>query len=312
MELKQFKIAVLPLRDKLLSYARKLTDDHSDAEDAVQEVMLKLWNLRPKLDEYHSIEALAMTMTHHTCMDILRGKHPDNLSLDSVQAASPVATPERLLEEKDEFSLMRHQYTSTSATDHPPDERCRRVRNRRNRRDNRMQLRSHPQQFIQGTEKSKRHLPANHTTKKKEKRSMNIEELLNKYFEGETTCEEERELRRFFTRGIVPEHLQMYRPMFAFLNEENRQSKTAVPEVPKTSVPLRRRLLYIFSGMAAGILLILGIAGLNRHFNTSTANYVIIDGKCYTDAKLVREQAMIAFRDVSISEEEVFATLFSE
>ena len=141
---------------------------------------------------------------------------------------------------------------------------------------------------------------------------MNIEELLNKYFEGETTCEEERELRRFFTRGIVPEHLQMYRPMFAFLNEENRQSKTAVPEVPKTSVPLRRRLLYIFSGMAAGILLILGIAGLNRHFNTSTANYVIIDGKCYTDAKLVREQAMIAFRDVSISEEEVFATLFSE
>ncbi|MCZ2668196.1 hypothetical protein O1399_17145, partial [Bacteroides fragilis] len=77
-----------------------------------------------------------------------------------------------------------------------------------------MQLRSHPQQFIQGTEKSKRHLPANHTTKKKEKRSMNIEELLNKYFEGETTCEEERELRRFFTRGIIPEHLQMYRPMF--------------------------------------------------------------------------------------------------
>ena len=199
MELKQFKIAVLPLRDKLLSYARKLTDDHSDAEDAVQEVMLKLWNLRPKLDEYHSIEALAMTMTHHTCMDILRGKHPDNLSLDSVQAASPVATPERLLEEKDEFSLMRHIISTLPPLQQtiPPDERCRRVRNRRNRRDNRMQLRSHPQQFIQGTEKVKRHLPANHTTKKKEKRSMNIEELLNKYFEGETTCEEERELRCF-------------------------------------------------------------------------------------------------------------------
>lgn len=93
MELKQFKIAVLPLRNKLLNYARKLTDDHSDAEDAVQEVMLKLWNLRLKLDEYHSIEALAMTMTHHTCMDIWRGKHMDNLSLDSVQAASPSATP---------------------------------------------------------------------------------------------------------------------------------------------------------------------------------------------------------------------------
>ena len=46
MELKQFKIKVLPLRDKLLNYARKMTDNPSDAEDAVQEVMLKLWNLR--------------------------------------------------------------------------------------------------------------------------------------------------------------------------------------------------------------------------------------------------------------------------
>ena len=84
MELKQFKITVVPLRDKLLNYARRMTDDPSDAEDAVQEVMLKLWNLRQKLDEYRSIEAVAMTMTHHLCMDMWR-----------------------LLEEKDEFRLMR-------------------------------------------------------------------------------------------------------------------------------------------------------------------------------------------------------------
>ena len=44
---------------------------------------------------------------------------------------------------------------------------------------------------------------------------MKIDELLDKYFEGETSCEEERELRRFFTEGEVPEHLQTYRPLFA-------------------------------------------------------------------------------------------------
>ena len=38
-----------------------------------------------------------------------------------------------------------------------------------------------------------------------------IETLLNKYFEGETTCEEERRLRRFFAEGLVPEHLEVYR-----------------------------------------------------------------------------------------------------
>jgi len=32
------------------------------------------------------------------------------------------------------------------------------------------------------------------------------------------------------------------------------------------------------------------------------ANYVIIDGKEYTDVHLIREQAMVAFRDVSLSE----------
>ncbi len=107
MELKQFKIDVLPLRDKLLNYARKLTEDPSDAEDAVQEIMLKLWNMRQKLDEYQSIEALAMTMTHHLCMDIWRAKRPDSLSLEQGPAPSQSATPERLLEEKDEFRLMR-------------------------------------------------------------------------------------------------------------------------------------------------------------------------------------------------------------
>ena len=47
---------------------------------------------------------------------------------------------------------------------------------------------------------------------------MKIDELLDKYFEGETSCEEERELRRFFTEEEVPEHLQTYRPLFAYLN----------------------------------------------------------------------------------------------
>lgn len=107
MELKQFKSDVLPLRNKLLNYARKLTDDPADAEDAVQEIMLKLWNMRLRLDEYRSIEALAVTMTHHHCMDCWRSKRPDALSLDQIQTSSLTASPEQLLEEKDEFSLMR-------------------------------------------------------------------------------------------------------------------------------------------------------------------------------------------------------------
>lgn len=135
---------------------------------------------------------------------------------------------------------------------------------------------------------------------------MNIEELLNKYFEGATSCEEERELRRFFTQGPVPEHLQAYRPMFAFFDEESKRSQ--MPSSP--GIP--RRLLYALSGIAAGVVIALAIAGISRHIGNPPENYVVIDGKCYTDARLIHEQARQAFDDVRFSEDEVFATLFSE
>lgn len=102
----RIQITVLPLRAKLLNYARKLTDEPEDAEDAVQEVLLKLWNKRLELEQYRSIEAFAMTLTHNICIDMWRCKRNDTLSLDIVQAASPTGTPERLLEIKDEIRLM--------------------------------------------------------------------------------------------------------------------------------------------------------------------------------------------------------------
>lgn len=106
MEINQFKIAVLPLRSKLLNYAQKLTGNQNDAEDVVQEILLKLWNKRVELEQYRSIEAFAMTMTHNLCMDIWRNKHVADVSLESAKEASGSNTPERLLEIKDEIRLM--------------------------------------------------------------------------------------------------------------------------------------------------------------------------------------------------------------
>ena len=112
MELNQFKITVVPLRSKLLNYARKLTDDSSDAEDVVQEVMLKLWNIRQKLEEYNSIEALAVRITHNLCMDMWRSKRTDQVSLDQVPVVSQTVNPERILEGNDEIRLMREIISS--------------------------------------------------------------------------------------------------------------------------------------------------------------------------------------------------------
>jgi hypothetical protein len=150
-----------------------------------------------------------------------------------------------------------------------------------------------------------------------------IETLLNKYFEGETTCEEERRLRRFFAEGLVPEHLEIYRPMFAFFETEQEEltevsgqcNTSEMPELAifeKKTKTVRKYLTYSLGAAAAALLLLLGISGIYRHISPAPTNYVIIDGKEYTDVHLIREQAMVAFRDVSLSEEEIFATLFDE
>ncbi|MDR1004631.1 MAG: RNA polymerase sigma factor [Prevotellaceae bacterium] len=106
MELKQFKSTILPLRGKLLAYAGKLTGCSEDAEDAVQEVLLKLWNKRLELDRCHNIEAFAMTVTHHLCMDMWRSRHTPTLPLEQVHAMSGDHRPDRQTEMNDAVSLM--------------------------------------------------------------------------------------------------------------------------------------------------------------------------------------------------------------
>ena len=104
MELKEFKIKIFPLRKKLLSYAQKLCDDPLDAEDAVQEVFIKLWKQRDKLDEYRSTEAFAMSITHNLCMDMWRAKKPSGMALEKVQISDGKEnSPDKKLEEKDAY-----------------------------------------------------------------------------------------------------------------------------------------------------------------------------------------------------------------
>lgn len=143
---------------------------------------------------------------------------------------------------------------------------------------------------------------------------MKIDELLNKYFEGETSCEEERELRHFFTEEEIPEHLQMYRPIFACLDKEVKEyqslSKKSENKEMKTRRISPRRLYYTLGGIAAGLLMLIGIANIYRHISVTPTDYVVINGKTYTDANVVRDQALSAFQDVSMSQDEVLDLMF--
>lgn len=106
MELETFKSTVLPLRDKLLKYSVKLTDDGADAEDIVQEALLKLWYIRDRLDGYQSVEALSVQVVKNLCLDKLRSKRMDRMPENSESILADTVTPEQLLEQHDAVAII--------------------------------------------------------------------------------------------------------------------------------------------------------------------------------------------------------------
>jgi RNA polymerase sigma-70 factor (ECF subfamily) len=108
MDLQTFKINVLPARQKLHRFATRLLGSAEEAEDTVQDVFLRMWNMREKLDAYHSVEALAMRITKNICLDKQKSKRSQVLSLENHahQAVSGLASPERKLEMNDTRSLI--------------------------------------------------------------------------------------------------------------------------------------------------------------------------------------------------------------
>lgn len=148
---------------------------------------------------------------------------------------------------------------------------------------------------------------------------MKTEELLEKYFEGQTTCEEERHLRRLFASDQVPDHLKIYRPLFACIDREAEVFKpveTTEENVSHTAGNRRKkytrpRLYYLSAGIAAIALLCIGIAGLLLHTSAKQSNHVIIDGRYYDDPQLVQAKALEALENVSFTEEELKENILS-
>lgn len=67
-----FKDLVSKHSRRLFGYAWQILKNREEAEDAVQEVYIRLWNMGSKLEEYKNIEALAVTMTKNYCIDQIR------------------------------------------------------------------------------------------------------------------------------------------------------------------------------------------------------------------------------------------------
>lgn len=72
MKIDEFNNKATSLRDTLLDIAIHNGCSHDDAEDAVQETLLRLWNMRNRLDNHPNVRALAITIMHNIMHDMWR------------------------------------------------------------------------------------------------------------------------------------------------------------------------------------------------------------------------------------------------
>ena len=92
MSLEDFKNRVMPAKNKLFRFAMRLAGNVEDAEDMVQEVMIKVWDRRQDMGQYRNVEAWCMRMVKNLFLDEVKSKRHQTTS-----RLSDEGQPERMV-----------------------------------------------------------------------------------------------------------------------------------------------------------------------------------------------------------------------
>lgn len=104
-----FRNDVLPLKDVLYRLALRITLSHEEAEDIVQDTLIKVWNRRDEWQTLESIEAYSMTICRNLALDAIKKKDNNNESLEQRIAETSYQTsdPHELMIRKDRVEMVK-------------------------------------------------------------------------------------------------------------------------------------------------------------------------------------------------------------
>lgn len=87
-----FRNDILPLKDKLFRLALRITFDRAEAEDIVQETMIRVWNKRDEWQELESVEAYCLTVARNLAIDRSEKKDSQTVELTAEAEETPEAS----------------------------------------------------------------------------------------------------------------------------------------------------------------------------------------------------------------------------
>ncbi len=104
-----FRNDVLPLKNKLFRLAMRITLNREEAEDVVQDTLIKIWNSRDKWQDIDSIEAYSLTIAHNLALDRTKRKDNQNGSLEEekTERLDPSYNPSERMIQKDKLDIVR-------------------------------------------------------------------------------------------------------------------------------------------------------------------------------------------------------------
>ena len=105
MDPKQFNTQILTLSDKLFRLVKSILRDAEAAQDAVQELSMKLWEKRNKLDEVENVSAFTMRAMRNLCLDTLRQRRDEDELVPEMEFVEP--NPHQQTEQKDLAARVR-------------------------------------------------------------------------------------------------------------------------------------------------------------------------------------------------------------
>ena len=104
MDQNEFVLLTTPIKDKMFRLAKRLLVSIEEAQDATQEVLVKLWSKKGALNDYNNVEAFAMTMTKNYCLDQLKSKRASNVKISAAEYLVSEAPLEKKLEDTDSLN----------------------------------------------------------------------------------------------------------------------------------------------------------------------------------------------------------------